>query len=84
MCQRYLNRVDKVPVDGKPVLFITINEMGRQFVPEIHSNDRLHSFYILIHSDSPADRRLKWATKYDKVRMYIALFIPTGFSSLNR
>jgi hypothetical protein len=51
----------------KPILFIAINEMGRKFIPEIHSNDRLSAFYIFASPDSPNNRKIKWTTKYSKV-----------------
>lgn len=54
----------------KPILFIAINKMGRQFIPEIHSNDQLNAFYIYVSSNSTGDRKIKWTTKYNKVSSY--------------
>ncbi|CAF1339646.1 unnamed protein product [Rotaria sp. Silwood1] len=72
ICQTYLDSINQRTIATKPVLFVAINRMGRQFIPEIHSNDRLKAFYIFISSDSTNDRKTKWTTKYNKIKRVCA------------
>jgi hypothetical protein len=69
ICKKYLDSSYQATAATKPILFIAINKMGRQFIPEIHSNDRLKAFYIFVSSDSTNDQKVKWTTKYNKVRL---------------
>jgi hypothetical protein len=47
-----------------PVILITINALGRQIVPEIHSHNKLKAIFIYCVMN---DKKIKWNTKYDKV-----------------
>jgi hypothetical protein len=48
----------------RPLIFITINTLGRQVVPEIHSDNQLTAVFIYYTTN---DVKIKWTTKYDKV-----------------
>ncbi|UJR11387.1 hypothetical protein I4U23_015567 [Adineta vaga] len=68
ICERYLTSFHKDTNAKKSILFITTNRIGRQFIPEIHTNNKIQAFYIFIPSDSAHDRRTRWTKKYNKIK----------------
>ncbi|CAF2859631.1 unnamed protein product [Rotaria sp. Silwood2] len=70
-CQKYFNSANNVM---KPTILVSINKMGRQFVPEIHSNEQLKAIYIFICPGTNNDQKINWTKKYNKVQLYCVLF----------
>jgi len=66
-CQKYFNSTNNI---NKPIILITINRMGREFVPEVHSCDQLKQIYIFVCAGINDDQKVKWAAKYNKVSHY--------------
>ena len=48
----------------RPLIFIAVNALGRQIVPEIHSDNQLKAIYIFCVD---SNEKTKWTAKYDKV-----------------
>jgi hypothetical protein len=49
-----------------PVILITVNTLGQQIVPKIHSHNQLRAVFIY---DITNDERTKWTISYDKVNL---------------
>lgn len=62
----------------RPLILITVNTLGRQIVPEIHSNNKLKAIFIYCVMN---DKKIKWTTKYDKVSENIRKRIKIKFNS---
>ncbi len=60
LCLKHLRSV----IYERPVLLITVNALGRQIVPEIHSDNQLKAIFVYCIDDK---EKIRWTTKYNKV-----------------